>query len=163
MPIRDRDANDSDNAATFKMTNISPQAPQMNQITWSALETYCRSLVSAGKELYIIAGGYGSGGSGSLGGTTTSISSGNINVPARFWKVIVVLPLGSSDLDRVTDSTRVIAVDMPNQQTVTDHNWDYYRTTTDAIESATGYNFLSNLPDSIQAIIEAAADTTTIY
>ena len=157
-PSDDRDGSSTDNAATFLMTNIMPQAPKNNQITWAALESYCRSLLNSGNELYIISGGNGSGGSGSLGGTTYSIASGKINVPSSYWKVIVILPVGSSDVYRVTTSTRVIAVDMPNNQTVNNQPWGYYRTSVDAIEAATGYNFFSNVPASIQAAIEAVVD-----
>ncbi|XZF12644.1 DNA/RNA non-specific endonuclease [Chitinophagaceae bacterium MMS25-I14] len=157
-PSDDRDGSATDNAATFLMTNITPQAPILNQQTWGDLETYCRTLITQGYELYIIAGGYGQGGSGSQGGTTNTIASGNINVPSHFWKVVVVLPIGTGDASRVSTSTRVIAIDMPNQQSVNSHTWGYYRTTVDAIESATGYDFLSNVPTSIQSVIEAAVD-----
>ncbi len=157
-PSDDRDGSATDNAATFLMTNMSPQAPNMNQQTWEALEAYCRVLITQGYELYIIAGGYGSGGTGSNGGTTTSIASGNINVPSHFWKVVVVLPIGTSDVSRVSASTRVIAVDMPNVQSVNAHTWDYYRTSVNAIESATGYDFLNNVSTTIQSTIEASVD-----
>jgi len=157
-PSEDRDASDTDNAKTFLMTNMTPQAPHMNEITWEAFEAYCRTLMSAGNELYIIAGGYGTGGSGSLGGTTNSIASGSINVPSHFWKIAVILPVGSNDVSRVTTTTRVIAIDMPNTQAVNANTWDYYRTSVDAIETATGYDFLSNVPTSIQSVIEAAVD-----
>ena len=162
-PSEDRTASDTDNANTFKMTNISPQAPNMNQITWLGLETYCRTLVSEGNELYIIAGGYGSGGSGSTGGTTNTIDGGVINVPAHYWKVVVVLPVGINDVSRVTASTRVIAIDLPNTQDVSSHTWDYFRTSVDAIEAATGYNFLSNVSTTIQSTIEARVDTFSIH
>lgn len=161
-PSDDRDASDTDNAATFKMTNIAPQAPNLNQQTWENLESYCRTLISSGNELYIIAGGYGTGGAGSAGGTTTSIFSGRINVPAHYWKIIVVLPVGDADISRITTATRVIAVDMPNTQTVIAQPWEYYRTTTNAIEAATGYDFLSNLPVDVQAAIEDTLDVLPI-
>ena len=157
-PSEDRDGSDTDNAATFKMTNMTPQAPQMNEVTWESLESYCRDLIYAGNELYIIAGGYGAGGTGSAGGTTTTIAGTSITVPSRFFKVILVLPVGINDVSRVTTSTRVIAVDMPNTQSVSTHPWTYYRTSVDAIEAATGYDFLSNVPVSIQAVIEAGID-----
>ena len=158
-PSEDRTASDTDNANTFKMTNMTPQSPNMNEITWAALEAYCRTLAGQGNELYIIAGWYGSGGSGSAGGTTTSIDGGAINVPAHFWKVIVVLPNGINDISRVTTSTRVIAIDMPNAQSVSTHTWGYYRTTVDAIEASTGFDLLSNIPTAIQAVIEANVDS----
>ena len=159
-PSDDRDGSDTDNAATFKMTNISPQAPILNQQTWGDLEDYCRTLANQGKELYIIAGGYGTGGSGSNGGTTTSIDGSNINVPSHFWKVIIVLPVGINDVSRVTESTQVIAVDMPNNQSVNSHHWEYYRTSIDNIEALTGYDFLSNVDTTIQHVIEARVDST---
>ncbi|MEO5967473.1 MAG: DNA/RNA non-specific endonuclease [Ferruginibacter sp.] len=157
-PSDDRDLNSSDNAATFLMTNIMPQAPKLNQITWANLETYCRTLINAGNELYIISGGYGSGGTGSNGGITYTIGSGMINVPSNYWKVIVVLPVGSNDVNRVSTSTRIIAVDMPNNQTVSNQPWGNYRVSVNTLETILGYDFLSNVPTSIQSIIEAYAD-----
>ena len=158
-PSGDRTYSDTDNARTFLMTNMTPQAPNMNEVTWEAFEDYCRTLATSGNELYIIAGWSGQGGTGSSGGTTNTIASGAINVPAYFWKIAVVLPVGTNDVSRVTTSTRVIAVKMPNIQTVNAHTWDYYRTSVDAIESLTGYDFLSNVPVSIQAVIEARIDS----
>jgi endonuclease G len=157
-PSGDRTGSTTDNAATFLMTNIMPQAPNLNEITWESLESYCRTLTTQGYECYIISGGYGQGGSGSNGGTTTTIDGGSINVPSHFWKVVVVLPVGSNDVSRVSTSTRVIAIDMPNTQSVNGQSWGYYRTTVDAIEAATGYNFLSNVSSGIQSVIEAQVD-----
>ncbi len=157
-PSDDRDGSAADNAATFLMTNILPQAPVNNQVTWVALENYCRNLLNSGNELYIISGGLGTGGTGSLGGVTNTIAAGKINVPNSVWKVIVVLPVGSSDVNRVSTSTRVIAVNMPNNQTVNSQPWGFYRTSVNALQTATGFNFLSNVPASIQAVIEAVID-----
>lgn len=154
-PSDDRDASAEDNAATFQMTNMSPQAPFLNQQTWEGLEAYCRTLITQGNELYIIAGGYGTGGEGSNGGSSQSIANGRINVPAHFWKIVVVLPVGANDISRITTSTRIIAVDMPNKQSVNEYHWDHYCTSVDAIERATGYDFLSNVPANIQKVIEA--------
>jgi endonuclease G, mitochondrial len=157
-PSADRDLNAADNAATFLMTNIMPQSPNLNQITWAALETYCRTLMNAGNELYVYSGGYGTGGTGSLGGVTNTIAGGAITVPSNYWKVIVVLPQGTNDVARVTTSTRVIAVNMPNNQTVNAQTWGYYRVSVASLQSILGYNFLSNVPTSIQNVIEANAD-----
>jgi endonuclease G len=157
-PSADRTTNSTDNAATFLMTNIMPQSPNLNQITWENLEAYCRKLTTQGNELYIISGGVGSGGSGSRGGTTFTIGSGRINVPQRFWKVILILPNGTNDISRVTATTRTIAVLMPNTQTVSSQPWGNYRVAIDSVEKITGYNFLSNLTDSIQNRIESVVD-----
>jgi len=157
-PSADRTTSTAYNAATFLMTNIIPQAPKNNQVTWEALEEYSRTLVKSGYELYIISGPYGQGGTGSSG-TKSTISSKSIVVPSYTWKIIVVLPVGTSDVSRITSSTRVIAVWMPNTQTCSSQTWGYYRTTVDYIESKTGFNFLSNVSTTIQSAIESKVDT----
>jgi len=152
----DRTATVPDNQATFLMSNMLPQAPKNNEVTWENLEAYCRTLVAAGNELYIYSGGYGSGGTGSDGYMTT-VGNGVV-VPADTWKIIVVLPNGNSDISRITTSTRVISVLMPNTQTCSSNPWGYYRVSVDTIESLTGYDFLSAVPTSIQNAIESQVD-----
>ena len=156
-PSADRTSTVANNSATFLMTNMIPQAPNNNQITWANLENYCRTLVTSGNELFIISGGFGSGGTGSSGYKTT-VGNGVV-VPAKTWKIIVVLANGSSDVSRVTTSTRVIAVWMPNDQTCSSQSWGYYRVSVDYIESMTGYNFLSAVSTSIQSTIESRVDS----
>jgi len=160
-PSEDRDANEEDNKATFLMSNMIPQSPHLNRITWVALETYCRKLIDAGDELYIIAGGYGSGGIGERGEVSKKIVE-NINVPAHCWKIVVMLPEGSNDLQRINNATRIIAVDMPNNQVVNEFKWEHYRVTVDEIENITGYNFLNKIPKSIQEHLESKKDQLQI-
>jgi endonuclease G len=160
-PSDDRDATDEDNEVTFFMSNMIPQSPHLNRITWVALEEYCRKLIQEGKELYIIAGGYGSGGIGSNNSLTYSIGE-HINVPSHCWKIIVVLSDGNDDIRRITNNTRVIAVNMPNNQIVNEYHWDHYRTNVDEIEKITGYDFLNKLPKEIQNHIEAKKDQNII-
>ncbi|SHJ52126.1 endonuclease G [Hymenobacter daecheongensis DSM 21074] len=155
-PSADRTATVADNSATFLMTNMVPQAPRNNQQTWAGLETYCRSLVAAGNELYIIQGQYGSGGTGSAGAKTT-LDNGRVTVPSRIWKVIVVLPTGTADATRVSSATRIIAVDTPNDNGL-DTAWGPYRTTVDALEAATGYDLLSAVSPAVQQVVEARVD-----
>ena len=138
------------------MTNMMPQAANNNQQTWANLENYERTLVAQGYELYVICGSYGSGGTG-VNGYATTIAGGKIAVPARCWKVVVVLPEGSSDAGRVTTATRIIAIDTPNTTAISSA-WGSYRTTVDAIEAATGYNILSAVSSTVQATIEAKVD-----
>ncbi|MBL0386901.1 DNA/RNA non-specific endonuclease [Tumebacillus sp. ITR2] len=156
-PSADRTSSVTNNSATFLMDNMLPQSPNNNEITWANFENYGRTLVNAGNELYIIAGGYGQGGTGSNGYATT-VGNGVV-VPAYTWKVMLVLPNGSSDLSRVSTASRVIAVMMPNNQTVNSQPWGYYRVSVDSIESKTGYNFLSAVSSTIQSTIESRVDT----
>jgi endonuclease G, mitochondrial len=156
-PSADRTLTEEANSNTFFMTNMIPQAPNNNRYTWANLESYCRSLVNAGYELYIISGGYGIGGDGSAG-TADYIADGKVQVPSNTWKVIMVLPQGVDDVSRVTTSTQVIAVDMPNSQNISS-DWTLYQTSVDQIEAATGYDFFSEVPDHIEDVIEAAVSS----
>jgi len=156
-PSADRTSTVAANSATFLMSNMIPQAPNNNQQAWANLENYTRTLVDGGYETYVIMGNYGTGGTGS-NGTATTVDNGRVTVPARVWKVIVVIPQGSNDVSRVTTSTRVIAVNLPNINTV-GSAWASYRTSVDAIEAATGYNLLSALPDNIENALESSTDS----
>ncbi len=161
-PSGDRTNTTTDNSATFFMTNMMPQAPNNNQGVWADLEVYCRTLVSQGNELYIYAGGYGTGGTGSNGGVTNTIANGHVTVPALTWKVILVLPLGSNDLDRISKTTRTIAVIMPNNQTVGapgTGNWRNYRVAVRKIEDLTGYNFFTNVRPIVRPSLKLRTDT----
>lgn len=155
-PSADRTSTTTANSATFLMTNMIPQAPNNNQQTWANMENYIRTLVTAGNEVYVVMGSYGTGGTGSSG-TVNTIDGGHITVPNHVWKVVVVLPSGNGDLARITSSTRVIAVNTPNINTV-NSDWKTYRTSVDAIESATGYDLLSNVSSAVQSSIEAKVD-----
>jgi endonuclease G len=157
-PSGDRTSSIPDNSATFLMTNMMPQAPNNNQGPWEELESYCRTLVNQGNELYIIAGGSGSGGVGSNGPATT-IAGGNVTVPSVTWKVIMVLPSGANDLDRVVKTTRTIAVIMPNRQDIgIDTPWRNFRVSVKTVEALTGYNFFSNVRPMAQHRIEWGID-----
>jgi endonuclease G len=151
-PSADRTNTTEDNSATFLMTNMMPQAANNNSGPWEKLEKYCRTLVSQGKELYIYAGGYGSQG---------TIDKGHVTIPFHTWKVIMVVDNGENDLSRVTSTTRLIAVDMPNSndQISRTDNWKMYRICVDSIEARTGFDFFSNVPVSIQAAIESVTDS----
>lgn len=149
-PSADRSKNKTDNSATFLMTNMVPQAPDNNQGPWANLEDYCRDLVTEqGKELYIIAGPEGK---------KEAIASGKVTAPSKTWKIIIVLDRAGLGVSGVTASTRVIAVEMPNKNGIRDADWKNYRVSVDKIESATGYDFLSQVPTTIQKVVESQID-----
>lgn len=147
-PSADRTVTVTANSATFLMTNMIPQLPANNQGVWANLESYSRTLVSQGNELYIISGGHG---------LQFFIANGHVAVPAQTWKVIIVLPVGSNDVSRVTTSTRTIAVVMPNSGSI-GSDWRAYRVSVDQVEAITGFDFFSNVSSGIQAVIEGRVD-----
>lgn len=156
-PSDDRDATPDDNAATFLLTNIVPQAPRHNREVWKYLEEYERQLMTAGNDVYIIAGTNGTGGTGQ-NGYAPSLATGKLTVPATLWKILVVVPISSDNTFQLTPNTRVIAVNIPNTQSAADKPWQAYLTSIDTLETLTGYDFLSNVPTNVQQIIEARID-----
>ena len=130
------------------MTNIVPQHPDNNQGPWSELENYCRELTLEGAELFVTAGGYGSNG---------NLAGGKIRIPANIWKIIVVTEPGTG-LAGISLKTRVVAVDMPNAGGIRNSDWRSFRVSVDHLEEATGFDFLSNLDEALQSVLEAKVD-----
>lgn len=147
-PSADRTKTKEDNGATFFMSNIVPQTPDNNRNTWGNLEDYCRDLISLGKELYIIAGPYGS-----LGEPLKD----KVTIPESTWKIVVVLDSPNSQIKGITANTRVIAVNVPNEEAV-DNDWRTYKVSVDELEELTGYDFLSHVSPNIQEVIESRVD-----
>lgn len=156
-PSADRTSSLNANSATFLMTNMIPQAPENNQKTWAGFEDYLRSLVTAGNEVFVIMGSYGIGGTGTRG-TFSTIANGSVTVPSNVWKIAVVMPNGSNDAGRINPSTRVIAINTPNINTV-NQDWKSYIVTVQELETVTGYQFFSNLSQEIRTALKSKRDS----
>jgi len=154
-PSADR-SEEAGNDNTFLLSNVVPQAPNCNQKAWERLESYCRTLAKAGNELHVACGPFGKGGFGKSGFANT-IGPARIQVPARVWKVVLVLPKGGEP----TTQTRTIAVIMPNNQTV-DTNWAQWRVSVHDVEALTGYKFWPDLKAEVADAIKAAADDSRV-
>lgn len=153
-PSADRTDSTANNKATFLMSNMAPQQHGLNAGPWELLETEERRLVAAGNECYIYSGPIFNS------ATHTTIGAKKISVPSSCWKVIVVLPNASgNDLNRITASTRVIAVKMPNISTVSGHAWREYRVSPATIEAATGLKFFTALPTATANALRTKVDT----
>ena len=66
--------------------------------------------------------------------------------------------MGQNDVQRINENTRIIAVNIPNQNSVGVDSWKKYRVSVDELEALTGFDFLSNVPTDIQAVIEGIVD-----
>ena len=149
-PSGDRTNSIPNNSATFLMTNMMPQLAANNQGPWEEFETYCRTLAGQGNEIYVM-----SGPSGNIG----TIAQGRVVVPAVTWKVVLVIPNGTNDLQRVSKATRAFGIIVPNQPPL-DINapWRNFRVTVNAVENLTGYDFLTSIPKMSQELIERRRD-----
>jgi endonuclease G len=158
VPAKDRSASPEDSRAVFYMTNIVPQSLASNQRGWERLEDYCRRLAKEGHVLYISCGPQGKGGEGKDGKKDEIGKSRRITVPARLWKVVVVLPGADAEPRK---NSRVIAVVMPNDQTV-GNDWTMYRTTAREVEKLTGLRFFQNVPDEVAEALRDHRDEVEV-
>ena len=145
----DRTSASLDNAHTYYFSNIIPQASEVNQGPWAIMENFLGDQARLqNKEVYIVAGVAGSRG--------TVKNEGLISIPAYVWKVAVLLPRNEGLADVVGGVTpEIIAVIMPNSKDGLNSDWTSYKTTVDSVESLSGYDLLSLLPDSLEIQLEA--------
>jgi endonuclease G len=146
-PSADREDTPEDNSTTFVFTNMEPQLHELNAGPWEKFEKYERELAERpGAVLYIVAGGV-------FSSPFPTIGQG-VAVPAANFKIVVVLRDGQR-ASEVNEQTEVVSVLMPNQKGVGDHEWTEFLTSVDAIERATGYDFLTAVAEPVQRVIEA--------
>lgn len=137
---------DSNNIATFYMTNVIPMTPDLNRGPWLDLEYYCEAICKGEKkELYIMAGG--------IYHSNTWIND-KVAVPDSCFKIIVIMNKDEGIRD-VTDSTIVIAYVMPNISGIRNEDFRQWQTTVDRIENSTGYDFLRAISTEKQEKLES--------
>jgi endonuclease G len=151
-PSADRTLTVAANSQTFFLSNMVPQAGNNNRGPWANLENDLRTIARGGKELFIISGGVFSGSSARIGS--------GVSVPDKTFKVIVVLDATAQGPADVTSTTRVIGVMMPNNDALISltADWHTFRVSVDAIEAATGEDFLSDVDPAVQAVVESRVD-----
>lgn len=147
-PSGDRTISPTDNQATFVFTNVVPQTNASNTGTWESLETYERTLSSAGHHLFVVAG--------SIYGDSRTIGSG-VAVPTSMFKVVVVMDGAHPTPADVTAQTRVLSVEIPNTTTVSG-SYTQYKTTFGDLERKTGFKFLSDVDPQVHDALASHTD-----
>jgi len=127
---------------TFLLTNISPQKPKLNQITWNNLEKYTRSLCHHYEDVFVCSGPLflpqRSCSDGKLYVTYQVLEPNHVAVPTHFFKVIVCQKKGNFDLQCYV---------MPNEDLVDpDQPIANFLTPLDAVEKASGLSICQALP-----------------
>ena len=122
----------------FVMTNVCPQAHNLNAGAWKTLETKERLWANKLKKIVIVAGPiYDSNDTQRIGNT-------GVRVPSAFYKVIIA---------PYSDTPMGIGFIYPNMSSP--GNMFNYAMTIDQVEEITGYDFFHNLPDDIENTIES--------
>lgn len=135
-PAADSKSSSECMAASFLMTNVAPQTPQLNRGSWKQLEEATRDWARELGEVYVVCGpGLESQG---------QLTNGNVEVPTTYWKAIL----------RTQPDTACIAFVMPNQGTKL-APFPSYRITVDSLEATIGIDLFPQLPPSVEQRIES--------
>lgn len=123
---------------SFLMTNIAPQLHSLNGGAWKKLEEKCRVWAQADSAIIIIAGPI------TTDPVNEYIGETQVAVPQRFFKIIA---------SPWANPPRGIGFIMPNGKVK--GGIQAAAVSIDEVEAATGHNFFSQLPDSIERLIES--------
>jgi endonuclease G len=145
IPSRDRTRVPKDNIGTFLGTNLIPQNADNNLFfsdetnpaeasAWYNIEKLVTKLAENGKELYVVAGNYGTNWepqkksnalSSKYQGLTDSqaFQQQGINIPTWTWKTILVLDPSDSGVLDVTKDSRVYTFLTPNRAEPSAQDW----------------------------------------
>ncbi|HUJ25742.1 MAG TPA: DNA/RNA non-specific endonuclease, partial [Myxococcales bacterium] len=153
-PSEDRTDVVLDNQNTFYLTNMLPQADNVNGGPWAQLEAYARSLASSGKEVFEVAGG-------TYTGPAQTIGADAVAVPTATFKLVVVLDRVGQTAADVNSATRVIAVIMPNDNALVakSADWHTFRVKPADIEAQTGLRLMSDVSEPQRSQLEQQIDT----
>lgn len=124
---------------SFLMTNMCPQAPELNRGAWKKLEEKCRARAMADSAIVIVCGPIFDRPEPSM-----RLGSTGVAVPDRFFKV-VLMPYGAEP--------SAIGFIMPNGSVP--GGMQTHAVTVDSVEAVTGFDFFSALPDDVEAAVES--------
>ena len=147
IPSRDRTRDDKDNIATFLGTNLIPQNVDNNAFfgdgnnpaegsAWHNIEQLVTKLAENDKELYVIAGNYGTNwepqkksnalpNDSRYQGLTNSqaFQQQGIHIPTWTWKTMLVLEPSAPGVLDVTKDSRVYTFLTPNRAEPSAQDW----------------------------------------
>jgi DNA/RNA endonuclease G (NUC1) len=124
-PAQDASCSTLDEVECFYMSNMVPQKPNLNRITWKALETQCR-LDAEKTDVHILCGVIGSNGlMAYVKGKAKIKTVSTISIPKYCYKAIY-------------ENGKWTAYIMPNQDSVKLHPYTFYKKTIAFLNSQTG-------------------------
>ena len=123
---------------SFYMTNIVPQARSLNSGTWGRLENKCRQRARKDSAIVIISGPV------LTDKIEMHIGATGVAVPQRLFKVV---------MSPYSDPPQAIGFLIPNG--TLKGGMEAYAVSVDSVETVTGHDFFSALPDDIENRIES--------
>ena len=137
LPSADRCGSSQENRATFLLSNISPQRPELNRGVWRLLEEQVRRWALQCDTLYIVTGS-------NLNGHLPRIRGG-VGVPEQFFKAILLC----SDSE-----CQAIAFLIPNEKQLS-KDFFTYALSIDSLEDRLHMDLFPVLPDEVETRVES--------
>lgn len=137
-------------SATFLLSNMAPQRPNLNRRMWERLESAVRQLTEAHGSLWIFTGALYLDSAEQPAGPAGFIGPNNVAVPTHFFKVILC--------EHPSGTHEMFAFLMPNQLEPLAGQPRDYAVSVDRVEALSGLNFFSALPDSEEDRLEGLVD-----
>jgi len=119
---------------SFLLTNMAPQLPGLNRQGWRYLEAYIREWADDRGELYVV--------TGSLFSDETETIGDNVAIPSSFYKVVFD-PVQQNGIAFIVPHRKFKKTEIPN-----------FIVSIDEVESQSGFDFISALPDDLEDDIE---------
>lgn len=148
VPAADMQWSEEAMKQSFFMSNMSPQTPNLNRGDWKTLERNVRNWAVENGKLHVITGPI-------FDENPKTLGENGVAVPDKFFKVIL-----DQECPRIKASGFIMA-NTP-QRTGEQGSADNM-VSIDAVESITGINFFSNLPQDLQKEVESAVNRALWY
>lgn len=123
---------------SFYLTNVCPQAGELNRGSWKKLEEKCRAKACADSAIIVICGPV------LTDNIREFLGDSRVAVPQRFFKII---------LSPFAEKNRAIGFIMPNGKVP--GGMQNCAVTIDSVEAVTGHDFFSVLPEDLQNSLES--------
>ena len=138
-PAGDRRFSKAAHDETFLTSNVSPQKHDFNSGIWNRLEQKVRYWARKYDGVFVVTGGV-------LENGLKSIGEEQVSVPKQFYKVLI---------DYNNGQPKVLAFLMPHKES----NQPLYEfvVSVDEVESLTGIDFFTELPDDIEERLESSS------
>ena len=140
LPSADRDDTSTENDATFLLSNISPQRPELNRGVWKNLEEFVRQISAKYDSVWVV--------TGSQGDLSDRIGKNRVVVPDYYYKTLLI---------KIKGVYYAVAFYIPNQAKL-QKNYSNYAMPVDELEQILNMDFYKGLNDSAEHNAESAVN-----
>ncbi len=142
VPAQDLSWSAASMSQSFYFSNVSPQDPSLNRGPWRAVENEVRGLLDTASDLYVVTGPV-------MNPDAASIGNNRVAVPEFFFKAVLAHSKGGTP---PWTAFCYLLPNSPQARSISDpvHSID-------AIETLTGLDLYSALPDDLELRVEAQA------